>query len=244
MKKYLLAASVLLAVIILSGIAILLVSKERPYETGDSGSKAVIAYQTVYKVATFGRSEVINPEMTFYVRVLSNLPDIDPTDISFYIDSVSGSIPLKIDNNGVFELPFSKELLEENPMLVTNQPKGTMSLQGALRFNRDPENPSQKVPYSAIVMPATWTIWAHRNLRVEGSDQKPAPVVNGINIRIEEHLGKKIVIHAREKEITLKPNDKGICFIPYDDALLKENPMVTLPDSRIDTMGVVTDKGG
>ncbi len=77
---------------------------------------------------------------------------------------------------------------------------------------------------------------------MEDPERKAPPKINGINIRIEDHRGKGIVIHAKDKEIILKPNDRGICFVPYNDVLLKENPMVSLPDSKIDTMEVVTDK--
>ena len=54
--------------------------------------------------------------------------NISPTNVVVYIDTKSGKMPVKIGPDGAFSVPMTKELLTENPWLITNQPRGSMKL--------------------------------------------------------------------------------------------------------------------
>jgi len=243
MKGYLLAAVALVAVIIIGGIAIFFLVEEPEQDAGISATRATIPYQAVYDMATFGKSEVHDPNMIFCIRVQSTLPKVTHSDISFYIDSISGSMPLRIDNEGIFELPLRSDLLEENPMLVTNQPKGTMSLEGCIRFQGNSGNQPQEISYSALMMPATW-MQKMQHSQAAANGQTNIPRISGINIRILESNGMPLVIRSNKEEISLQPNENGICFIPFKEVLLLENPMVTFPGKNVETMEVVMEEAG
>ena len=243
MKGYILAAVILIAVIITGGIAIFFLVDEPQQDAGISANRATIPYQAVYEIATFGKTEVHDPSMKFCIRVQSTLPEVKPSDISFYIDSISGSIPLQIDNEGLFELPLRNDLLEENPILVTNQPKGTMSLDGCIRFLGNSENQPQEISYSALVMPATWMQKMRRG-QAAADGQTGTFGISGIRIRIEESNEIPLVIHSKKEEISIQPNEDGICFIPFREVLLLENPMVTFPGKNVETMEVVMEEAG
>ncbi|MFC1891050.1 hypothetical protein ACFLZT_01490 [Thermodesulfobacteriota bacterium] len=243
MKGYLLAAVALVAVIIIGGIAIFFLVGEPEQDAGISDTRAIIPYQAVYDMATFGKSEVHDPNMIFCIRVQSTLPKVTPSDISFYIDSISGSIPLRIDNEGIFELPLRSDLLEENPILVTNQPKGTMSLEGCIRFKGNSGSQPQEISYSALMMPATW-MQKMQHSQAAANGQTKIPRISGINIRILESNGMPLVIRSNKEEISLQPNENGICFIPFKEVLLLENPMVSFPGKNVETMEVVMEEAG
>ena len=241
MKGYLLAAVALIIVIIIGGIGIFFLVKETQPDAGISDTRATIPYQTVYEIATFGKSEVHDPNMVFCVRVQSTLPNIEPTDISFYIDSNSGSFPLQLDNEGIFELPLQSELLEENPVLVTNQPKGTMSLDGCLRILGNSEKQVQEISYSALMMPATWMQMLHSQGKANDGQANP-PKISGLNIRILDSNNMPLIIQSNNGAIELQPGEDGKCFVPFKEILLLENPIITFPGTNIETLEVVMEE--
>ena len=67
-----------------------------------------------------------NEQVTF--TVASKNPNVKLNNIVIFIDSRSGRIPLPISTNGVMALPISPELMRENPNIVANQPKGSMTM--------------------------------------------------------------------------------------------------------------------
>jgi hypothetical protein len=244
MKGYVLAAIALSVVIILGGIAIFFLVQDPQKNAGISDTRATIPYQTVYEIATFGKSEVQDPNMVFCIKVQSTLPDVKPSDISFYIDSSSGSIPLKLDNEGIFELPLRSDLLEENPVLVTNQPRGTMSLDGYLRISGSSGNQPQEISYSALMMPATWMQRKQQGQPQTDTGRTDLLRVSGLNIRILESGNEPLIIRSEKGEISLQPDENGICFVPFKEALLLENPIVKFPGTSIETMEVVMEQAG
>jgi len=52
-----------------------------------------------------------------------------PTDTSLIIQSQNGPINVPVSRDGAVEnFPISNELLAENPLVVANQPKGSLDL--------------------------------------------------------------------------------------------------------------------
>jgi len=51
-----------------------------------------------------------------------------PEKLSVFIDSKRGKIPLKIAEDGAFDFPLDKGLLEESPLLRANRPQGDVSV--------------------------------------------------------------------------------------------------------------------
>ena len=60
----------------------------------------------------------------------STLPNVQIKDLSVYIDSKDGRIPITLNpSNGTFSLPMRESLVAEGAFIEVNQPKGTMNFQ-------------------------------------------------------------------------------------------------------------------
>lgn len=73
-------------------------------------------------------------ELRAYDRLLasatvqSKLPGVAPTLIRLTIHRQSGPQPVRVHADGSFDFPLDAALLEENPTVTSNQPKGSLTL--------------------------------------------------------------------------------------------------------------------
>lgn|GEM_PF-3790215 len=99
----------------------------------DESAPATIPYRTVCKIAKLDFSHikgVTNQSLSFSVQ--SENPEVSIQDIRMFIDAKSGHIPLDISTSGVVSLQVIPKLLKENPMVVANQPKGSLILRASI----------------------------------------------------------------------------------------------------------------
>src|SRR5665213_1445844 len=62
------------------------------------------------------------------LKMESTVTNVKNADLEVFIDAKAGKIPVKIDPDGSFQIPMREDLLDEDPWILTNQPKGTMKL--------------------------------------------------------------------------------------------------------------------
>jgi hypothetical protein len=65
---------------------------------------------------------------TVTMKITSDLPQVGPEQIKLFVDAKSGKIPIPMNPDGTFSFPVRDDLLKENPMIVANQPKGTLNV--------------------------------------------------------------------------------------------------------------------
>ncbi len=150
----------------------------------------------------------------------SDLPGVKPEDIKLYIDSRTGKIPLALNSDGTFSLPLREDLLKENPFIVANQPKGSMSLKADVSFRGrlDPEDQAlveqRKARYASLFFAGTISK-AKELFWCEFIPDLPT--------------NAPAVIHSKQGDIKVSPDQDGVTRIRYDAKLAGENPWVTFP---------------
>ena len=113
---------------------------------------ASIEYLRVYRLAYFPENaNFTNQEVDF--RIESNLAHVSAESISLFIDGKAGRVPIAIGTHGWFTLPFSKEMLAENPEIISNQPKGSLSLECVVSQKCIVLPKSRAVTYRRLVEP-------------------------------------------------------------------------------------------
>src|ERR1017187_8749459 len=100
-----------------------------------AGTNAAIPYKTLDDLCQFIAS--VNPaKLEARVFVSSTNKAVETSDIRLTIQSASmGTIPVQLGTNGqVLNFPHEKALHRENPSIIANQPKGTITLFISMRF--------------------------------------------------------------------------------------------------------------
>jgi hypothetical protein len=203
-----------------------------PSHSQSQEEQARLPYASIYKVLTHKLNAAQNNEARF--KIESDFPDVRPENITLYIDSKSGKIPIKLNADGTFSFPIRDELLIENPFIITNQPKGTMNLIAVFSVKNDRIFPVEggKVRYSELfVLEKTYP-----HITNEVSKLEDEAAINRQNIELPpfefapKNPNRGIVSVLSESGIiNILPGSDGIVRIKYDPSLSKENPWVDFP---------------
>jgi hypothetical protein len=189
---------------------------------------ARLPYELIYRIqeteASLSRS-FTNLEMT--LRMTSALPKVEIRDLVVYIDSKDGRIPVELNPaNGSFSLPMRDSLVAEGAWVVANQPKGTMHFEWYVGL-RVGEVPTNGVHYRELMRP----LKALEVIRGEMEKIPGAPplAIFGLKLIYPPAKEAAVVIHAKGGDRTFKTDASHALVIPYEQALLEEDPVVSIP---------------
>jgi hypothetical protein len=203
---------------------------------------ARLPYRQLYNVQK--AEEELNRAHTNLLVVLtlqSVLPDVKPSDLSVYIDSKGGQIPIPIGSVGDFTVPLRDDLLAENPWIITNQRKGTMKLNWAVAMLPGPIPKS--VHYASLMQPVQDSEGVQDQMRrfFPGS---PKLVITGLRLTFAASQTKPVlIIHARDGDRKLEANQQGKIILPLTTDLLEENPELSFSDAPA-TVEIVSHESG
>jgi hypothetical protein len=153
----------------------------------------------------------------------SLLPGIKPEDLRVFIDSKDGPIIVKLDSGGNFSVPVSDSLLNENPWIMVNQPKGTMKLEWNVGVI---VHPSTAMHYRDLMHPLQEVQTVGREIARGGSKL----TVQGLKLIFPKEKEVTVVIHAKQGDKVFKTDSNHSMVIPLDAAWLDEDPEVSMPD--------------
>ena len=199
---------------------------------------ATLPYRAVCQIARLDFTEktgLTNQIIRF--SVASKNPEVAIADIRMWIDAKSGRIPLPIGTDGVLTLPIIPRLLEENPRIVANQPKGSMELQGFMCVNgRLADSVSREneglIRYSTLFV----TESVKRQIASDLTELKKEH-------DLDAALSRPTVVHLRAKtnadgaavtilsvtgDIAIPPVNPGYFRIQFDPELMKADPWVRI----------------
>ena len=157
---------------------------------------------------------------------VSSTKGVPADKITLTIMRVSGPVAIPILAKGGFEVPWSQEIFDENPMVVSNLPKETMNLNFTIAIPEvRPKVVDGKVRYQSLF---TQLLEAQKEIRKTnpdfgkpGFDTLAIQIVGGQKeVAIERSLGTR----------TIQPDAAGDVWLVYDLLLFEENPNVTLPE--------------
>ena len=234
------------ALIVCMALTIPAISQEQSQEPFE---RTKLRYSVVYKALQLGIKPLPGSTSTVWkAYVTSSLPNVKPRDIDLYIDSMTGRISVTMNEDQSFNFPMNADLLKEDPMLVANQPKGTLKL-GVASFVTVP-TPIGKMEFSPGVSRVKYSLVFDRvrifremqkyyvdTLKTNDVERGKEPInfTNGMTKAMKMLLGRnaggnqKVIIHSDSGNIVFRSDTDGVCVIPFEEALFQEDPWVSLP---------------
>jgi len=193
-----------------------------------AAEQARLPYELIYQIqkteATLSRS-FTNLDMQLLMK--STLPEVGIRDLIVYIDSKDGQIPVALNpTNGGFTLPMRDSLVTEGAFVVANQPKGTMKFEWYIGL-KVVDVPTNGMRYRDLMRP----LKDLEEIRGEMAKIPGAPElrVYGLKLTYPPDKETAVVVHAKSGERVYKTTPEHLLVIPYEPALLEENPVVNIP---------------
>ncbi|MFC1498491.1 hypothetical protein ACFLS1_08495 [Verrucomicrobiota bacterium] len=190
----------------------------------DVSKNATLPYAHLYQVfQSFGNKQVA-PHVRLITKIKSKSPDIAVSDIILYIDSKNGRIPVKIDKKGLFDFPCNEGLLEENPAVIANQPKGSLDLLALVTFEKQ-AGKKEEIKYSEVMLPITLGLHLQQQAGEAGKNAE------GLYFKFtgKADPGKHLVINSKDGDLILRPDDNGLMLVPFKPKFFIEDPLVLFP---------------
>jgi hypothetical protein len=222
----------------LDGFLTLMNRKTRPLRIGallflwpfllPADEPARIPYELIYQIQkTEASLSLTFTNLSMYLAMSSTRPAVGFRDLRVYIDSKGGRIPVELNpTNGSFAVPMRDSLVAERAMLVANQPKGTMSFEWyvGLKIAKVPTNDAH---YCELMQPL-------KDLEIIRAEMKKIPgspdlAIYGLKLIYPLETDAGVVIHAKSGDRLIKTDRTHTLVIPYEPALLAEDPLVSIP---------------
>ena len=209
---------------------------------------ATLPYASIYKTATINLGGIVNGASRQETRftIASTRDGVKPQDIRIYIASKTGRIDLAISADGTMVFPLRADLLAENPLIVSNQPRGTM-----LMTIRHTANTSSKNSRAVDDMIKTGRGRYRDIFNIEAQLTEMVARVDQVKMgRLQPKAGTSpvvvtyrppaqaptvhastslLIIHSRRGSIKVTPEGDGSFRLVHDPRLAEENPWVSFP---------------
>ena len=195
--------------------------------TGPSAKPAEIAQLPYQALVGIARNNADRPEDGEKMMLrISSSEGVGVEDIKLTIMRAEGEVPIVIDENGDFEVPFSDELYDENPMVASNQPKGTMNLKVMIDLKEvRPKVVDGKVKYRDLFSQVLELQKKMRgldpNFGTPGYETLAIQIVTG---------GEPVVIMRKLGSREIAADEEKTVWMVYDLLLFEENPDVKIPE--------------
>lgn len=192
----------------------------------DYTNRARLPYQQLIRIA---QSDARNKEedKSYRLRIQSRSESVKSKDIELYLDLKDAPLVLVVDNDGFVEVPHRPDLLEANPDLVANQPRGSLNIFVDLEVPKvtPPKIVDGKVSYQELFRPLVQIQEEMRKVDptfgLTGQQQFVLEVETGEEpVKITRDFGAR----------TYRPNSQGKVYMIMESYLYEENPQVEVPD--------------
>ncbi len=192
---------------------------------GYAQEKATVPYARIYDA--FQRAESVRTkDVRVAIAVASKSEAVPPGVVSLTIQAKSGARKLHVDPDGeIHGFPMTAKLLQENPPVVSNQPKGSLQIGGGLFFNGSAATTYRYRKLSDLLAAGNAV-----SKKRAGFFSLVAPQAKSVLFVFFRHTGQTLTVHAKSAPQTLKANEKGEIALRIDPALLGENPTVRLSE--------------
>ncbi len=189
---------------------------------------ARLPYELIYRIqqTEAGLSRTFT-NLVMQLRMSSTLPEVGIRDLTVYIDSKDGRIPVDLNPaNGNFSLPLRDSLVAEGAWVVVNQPKGTMNFEWYVGLKVG-DVPTNGVHYRDLMRP----LQALEVIRGEMQKIPGAPplTIFGLKLMFPPEAEAAVVVHAKSGDMAFKTDPTHALVVPYEPALLEEDPVVSIP---------------
>ena len=189
---------------------------------------ARLPYELIYRIqATEASLSRRFTNLNMFLRLSSTLPEVAIGDLAVYIDSKDGRIPVQLNPaTGSFSLPMRDSLVAEGALVVANQPQGTMKFEWyvGLKVGLAPTNGAH---YRDLMRPLkALEVIRGEMQKIPGS---PELKIFGLTLIYPPEKEAVVVVHAKSGDRVFKTDPAHRLVIPYEPALLEEDPVVSIP---------------
>lgn len=163
------------------------------------------------------------------VAVESSEPEVKASQISLTIQASKGPIKLSLGSDGeIRDFPMSWELLGENPLILSNQPKGTLRLRVAINLKVPDELIFSYGRLNELLQEANAAI-----RKQAGEFAQMAPQGKGLIFEFEGKGQPTITVTSGSGSKTLRPDSNGDVTLPIDSESLADNATVKLSEKPV-----------
>jgi hypothetical protein len=158
---------------------------------------------------------------------ISSTEKVPVKDISLTIQRKDGPQVVDINEEGDFEVPYSQELYEENPMVISNQPRGTMDLNVLFDIKAvSPKVVDGKVKYQALFE----QLLELKKVMVARDPNFGSPGYQALALQIVTE-GEAVTLVRAHGSRTIEPGKDGSVWMVHDVVMHEENPDISLPEN-------------
>ncbi|MCG8598737.1 MAG: hypothetical protein MI807_01155 [Verrucomicrobiales bacterium] len=191
----------------------------------DYSNLARLPYRQLIKIAQSDGGSKPDAEV-YKLRIKSRNPDVKSADIELFLNLKDGPMVVVVNDQGFLEIPHTKELLEANPDLIANQPRGTLNIFVDIEVPKvsPPNIVDGKVKYQELFRPL---------VEIQNEMRKVDPTfgLGGQQFVLEIETGEEPIKITRTLGArTFRPNSRGKVYMIMEAYLYEENPDVEIPD--------------
>ncbi len=142
-------------------------------------------------------------------NVQSKLRQVRPDQIRMDIQSSRGTRKLVVDSKGDVDFPFDATLLSENPLVTSNQPKGSLTLAVTIMLR---PFPTLRVPYREIS-----TALAQVEQVLARDPDQAGVHVRGVEFNFPPGSAATLAVRGRSEQLLMADADGRILLTDADE---------------------------
>lgn len=178
-----------------------------------------VPYSSLYQALAPGLQIAQFDRLIARQRIVSRRPDVRPETIKVRILAKAGAIDVSASEIGDISFPMTEALLAENPLVESNQPKGSLSLSATMELKLPSE---LLVPYSEFYAAARQAQQAIDQMGGGLSGRK----IRSIEFEFDRTLGARMELLDSRAEELVYANQLGLLELRVDEELVKRGVQV------------------
>ena len=185
-----------------------------------------VRYENLYRALEPGQIISGFDRLMARQRIVSRQSDVSPSQIEVRILAASGTILVKVAPDGGVNFPMTQALLAENPIVESNQAKGSLSLSATMEIKLDG---NKVVAYSDIYKSAMQAQQALAALGPEMAGHK----IRSIEFEFDHRQEARAELSDDKADELLIADNDGLLIVRIDAALVQRNAKVTFSNAPI-----------
>ena len=190
------------------------------------GTENQVRYKNLYHALEPGLIIDGFDRLLAHQRIVSRLNDVLPNQIEVLILAASGVIVVKVGPHGSVKFPMTKDLLAENPIVESNQAKGSLSISATMEIKL---GQNKVIAYSEIYKSAMQAQQAIAALGPPMAGRK----VRSIEFEFDRTQGARAELSDNDAEELLLADKQGLLILRVDESLVARNAQVTFSNLPI-----------
>ncbi len=201
---------------------------------------ASMPYRHLIRMA---QGEKVDAEAKSYRMLISSNIGVPPEKIELLLYTGDSPLHLIVDNKGNFEVPNTVSLFAENPMLVANQPKGTLNISFKLEVPpfQAPKIEDGKIRYTKLFEPViemqnqvrrvdpTFGLMGKDQFALVIRTEEPIKITRTTGAGEQAITGSRTYRPKKMKDSKGVEEKKGVIVLIMEAYMFEDDPIVEIP---------------